>query len=232
VDRTVSEEELQEKIGYSFRDKDLLRQALTHRSFANEPEGQGAPHNERLEFLGDAVLGLAVGRLIFDLSDSLNEGELSRIRAEVVSERGLARLGRELGLGQHLRLDRGEERTGGRDKSSLIANALEALLGGILCDGGFEEAFGVVSALFLPLVRKTALRKEWNDNKTRLQELLQARFSRTPEYVLTRTEGPDHRPLYTVEVRFDGTVIGAGSGRSKKAAEQNAAGEALREGKW
>lgn len=223
------EDELQKKIGYSFRDPALLRQALTHRSYANEPGGQGTPHNERLEFLGDAVLDLAVGQLIFQLPGGLSEGEMTRIRAEVVSEKGLARVSREFGLGEYLLLGRGEERTGGRGKNSLLADGLEALLGGVFRDGGYESACRVVETLFSPVIDLAAGRKQGLDHKTRLQEMMQGEWGRTPEYVLIKTEGPDHQPWYTVEVRFDDRVIGRGHGGTKKEAEQNAAGEALAE---
>lgn len=226
--RSPCEESLEERIGYRFADAALLRESLTHKSFSNEQPGGSVPHNERLEFLGDAVLDLVVGHAVFEAFPSLAEGELTRVRAEVVSEKGLAAIGRQLELGPCLCLGRGEERSGGRDKDSLVADALEALMGAIFCDGGFEEARAVIGALCAGPIERSVRRKAGVDHKTRLQELLQARHGAPPVYVLTESEGPDHRRTYTVEVRFAGETIGCGQGRTKKAAEQKAAGEALK----
>lgn len=225
--RRICEEALEEKIGYCFSDTALLRESLTHKSFSNEQPGRDVPHNERLEFLGDAVLDLAVSQALFRAFPTLAEGELTRIRAEVVSESGLAAIGRHLGLGASLRVGRGEERSGGREKDSLIADALEALLGAVFCDGGFENARCVVENLCTTAIEQSARRKAGVDYKTRLQELLQARKGRPPMYALTLTEGPDHQRVYTVEVCSEGETIGCGRGRTKKAAEQEAAREAL-----
>jgi ribonuclease-3 len=218
---------LQERLGYRFRNPALLVQALTHKSYSNEQAGASAPHSERLEFLGDAVLGLAVSSRLYNAFPHLPEGDLTRIRAEVVSERALSALGRSLELGRCLQLGRGEERTGGRDRDSLLADAFEALLGAIMCDSGFEAACCVVERLIGERLEGCARDRLGTDYKTRLQELLQARYGRTPLYVPTAAEGPDHHRRYTVEVRFEGAVIGEGQGRSKKAAEQEAARSAL-----
>lgn len=227
LQRRACEETLEERIGYRFADVALLRESLTHKSFSNEQPGRAAAHNERLEFLGDAVLDLVVGHALFVAFSGLAEGELTRIRAEVVREQELAAVGRRLQLGGCLRLGRGEERSGGRDKDSLIADGLEALLGAVFCDGGFDTARSVIAPLFAASIERSLRRKAGVDHKTRLQELLQARHGTPPEYVLIRAEGPDHQRIYTVEVRFDGETIGCGRGRTKKAAEQHAAGEAL-----
>lgn len=222
------EEALQARIGYHFSNPALLRESLTHKSFSNEQHpGESVPHNERLEFLGDAVLDLVVSHGIFRNFPALPEGELTRIRAEVVSEKGLAAIARELSLGSCLLLGRGEERSGGREKESLVADGLEALLGAVFCDSGFDRVCSVIEALFGSAVALSASRKAGIDHKTRLQELLQARHGHPPVYVLTRTEGPDHQRLYTVEVRLDNRTIGMGQGRNKKGAEQAAACEAL-----
>lgn len=221
------EEALQVRIGYRFSNPVLMRESLTHKSFSNERPGESTPHSERLEFLGDAVLDLVVSCRIFRDFPALPEGELTRIRAEVVSEKGLAAVARDLELGSCLLLGRGEERSGGREKESLVADALEALLGAVFCDGGFDRACSVIEALFGSAVALSASRKTGIDHKTRLQELLQARHGHPPVYVLTRTEGPDHQRLYTVEVRLDDRTIGIGQGRNKKGAEQAAACEAL-----
>jgi len=224
------EEELQARIGYRFCSLALLRESLTHKSFSNESlDATPPPHNERLEFLGDAVLDLAVSCRIFRDYPDLPEGELTRIRSEVVSERGLSAVGRELGLGSCLLLGRGEERSGGREKPSLLADALEALLGAVFCDGGFAQVQSVVDVLFGAAVVAAVRHKTGSDHKTRLQEFFQARYGRLPAYRLAHAEGPDHQRLYTAEVSFDGAVIGVGQGRTKKGAEQAAALEALRE---
>lgn len=225
--RQDARDSLAEKIGYRFKDAALFQESLTHKSFSNEQAGERVPHNERLEFLGDAVLDLAISQAIFSAFPDVPEGELTRIRAEVVSEPALARLGRQLELGGCLRLGRGEARSGGREKDSLLADALEAVLGAVFVESGFEEARRVIEALFSASVAHSARRKIGVDHKTRLQELLQARHGRPPVYALAQTEGPDHRRLYTVEVRFDGQTIGCGKGKNKKAAEQEAANEAL-----
>lgn len=221
------ETSLQERIGYRFTDPLLLREAVTHKSFSNECQSETLAHNERLEFLGDAVLDLAISHLVFRDFLRLPEGELTRIRAEVVNERRLAAVGRELDLGACLLLGRGEDRSGGRDKESLLADALEALLGAVFCDGGYQSACQVIEHLFRSVVAGAVARKAGLDHKTRLQEVLQARHGLPPAYVLTATEGPDHQRQYSVEVRFGGETIGRGRGRTKKAAEQEAAREAL-----
>jgi ribonuclease III len=222
------ESRLQQRIGYHFMDRSHLRQALTHKSFSNEqPSGHAAAHNERLEFLGDAVLDLVISHILFYSFPLLPEGEMTRLRAEVVSERSLADIGREIALGDCLQLGRGEELTGGREKDSLIADALEALLGAVYCDGGWAGVHQVAEALFARAIEDSVRRKNGLDYKTRLQEVLQARYGKPPEYVLMGMAGPDHRRVYTMEVRFDDETIGGGSGRTKKAAEQEAARQAL-----
>jgi ribonuclease-3 len=227
IQQPEENEFLQEKIGHSFGYPGLLQESLTHRSFSNEQPCRDFPHNERLEFLGDAVLDLVISHLVFRSFPRLPEGELTRIRAEVVSEKALAVLARSLELGHFLRLGRGEERSGGRDKDSLLADTFEAVLGAVFLDGGFEAARGVIERLFADSVAQSARRKVGVDHKTRLQEILQARYGKTPEYVLLHAEGPDHERIYLVEARFGGKAIGSGRGRTKKKAEQEAARQAL-----
>lgn len=227
VERRDCESALEKRIGYHFIDAALLREALTHKSYSNEQPGREVPYNERLEFLGDAVLDLVVSDLIFRAFRAVTEGELTRIRAEVVSERKLAEVGRQLGMGGCLLLGRGEDRSGGREKDSLVADGLEALIGAIFCDGGLAPASSVIETLFTPCIGESAGRKTGTDYKTRLQELLQGRCGRPPLYALLAAEGPDHDRMYTVEVLSDGVAIGRGRGRTKKAAEQEAAREAL-----
>lgn len=218
---------LQESIGYAFADERLLNEALTHKSYSNEQPGGSAPCNERLEFLGDAVLDLVVSRYVFTRFPEAQEGELTRIRAEVVSEKGLAVVARRLQLGDFLLLGRGEERSGGREKESLIANALEALLGAVFCDGGFEAARLLAEGLFAEHLDKAGRRKQGIDHKTRLQELSQARYAIAPEYTVVCEEGPEHRREYTVEVSLAGKPLGRGQGSTKKKAEQQAALRAI-----
>lgn len=218
---------LQEAIGYTFADGRLLIEALTHKSYSNEQPAGSTPCNERLEFLGDAVLDLVVSRYVFVRYPQAQEGELTRIRAEVVSEKGLAVVARRLRLGDFLLLGRGEERSGGREKESLIANALEALLGAVFCDGGFEAARLLAEELFTGQLDKAGRRKQSIDHKTRLQELSQARYAVAPEYIVVCEEGPEHRRQYTIEVSLAGKALGRGQGSTKKKAEQQAALRAI-----
>jgi ribonuclease-3 len=218
---------LEEKIAYIFSDKALLDEALTHKSFSNEQADRVTPYNERLEFLGDAVLSLVVSHYMYRTFPQLPEGEMTRIRAEVVSEKGLEVVARAMDLGRFLRLGRGEERTGGRQKSSLVANAMEALLGAVFCDGGFGSVRPVVEALFVDHIHRSARCKAGVDYKTRLQECLQAQFGEMPGYDLAQVDGPPHKRRYTVHACFRGETVGRGEGRSKKAAEQAAARVAL-----
>lgn len=218
---------LLERIGYRFVDQKLLFQSLTHKSYSNEQGVTSDPHNERLEFLGDAILDMVVSHKIFVAYPELPEGELTRIRAEVVSEGGLAVVARRLNLGRCLRLGRGEIRTSGWDKDSLIADALEALIGAIYCDGGLEPVRQVIDRLFDEAIDQAFRHKAGIDFKTRLQEIVQARFGASPEYQLLHAEGPDHLRTYTIAVRHAGHIIGHGRGRTKKAAAQLAARQAL-----
>lgn len=220
---------LQERIRYRFSDVALLQEALTHRSFVNEHPGQTESHNERLEFLGDAVLDLLVSERIFLDFPQRDEGELTRIRAEVVNEASLAACARRLDLGAALRLGRGEDRSGGRAKDSLLADAFEALLGALYREAGPAAVRGLLDELLTEAIAASAAHREGIDGKSRLQELLQGRFGAAPQYRLSSAAGPDHERLYTVEVVFREAVIGSGSGRSKKAAEQAAARAALAE---
>ncbi len=226
---TDCEKNLLEQIGYVFINYEVFQEALTHKSYSNEQAGISVPHNERLEFLGDAVLDMIISHKIFVAYPVLPEGELTRIRSEVVSEAGLAQVGRRLEIGNCLRLGRGELRTGGRDKDSLIANVLEALIGAVYCDGGLEPAQQMVLRLFEPYVERAYQRKSGLDFKTRLQELMQARFGSPPEYQLVHAEGPDHHRYYTIEVWHAGRCFGQGRGKSKKVAAQQAACRALEE---
>lgn len=213
-------------LAYRFNNQQLLQQAVTHKSFSNE-QPDATLHNERLEFLGDAVLELAISEWLFSAYPDLPEGGLTRIRSEVVSETGLAKVARALHMGDGLQLGNGEERSGGRDKPSLLADALEAVLGAVYCDGGFTAVCAVVRKLFTDDLEKSAQSRYGTDCKTRLQEQLQALHGQLPDYLLTQVTGPDHQRVFSVEVRLDGKLLGSGVGLSKKRAEQQAAAAAL-----
>jgi ribonuclease-3 len=219
-------QELQRIIGYTFVDLKLLHQALTHKSFSNE-HPEFVLHNERLEFLGDAVLELVVSDWVFCHYPDIPEGGLTRIRAEVVSEKGLTGIARQLQIGAGLRLGKGEERSGGSEKPSLLADALEALLGAIYRDGGFAAASQVIDRVFSAVIEKSALLRYGSDYKTCLQERLQAQYGNLPEYTLAQVSGPDHERIFSMEVHSCGKLLGKGSGSSKKNAEQKAAAAAL-----
>jgi ribonuclease III len=224
-------DDLQEVLEYHFRDPHVLCQALVHRSFAHEnPQFQQAD-NETLEFLGDAVLGLAVSHLLLERFPNLNEGDLSRLRSSIVNERELAKLALSLNLGDFLLLGKGEELTGGRQKPSLLADTVEAVLAAIYLDGGLETAIAVVKRLFYAYLdeeREGDPLKTWDkDYKTQLQELTQARLKLTPAYVLETEEGPDHDKTFSIGVVLEGRILARGLGKSKKEAQQEAARQAL-----
>ncbi|MGH3343500.1 MAG: ribonuclease III [Carbonactinosporaceae bacterium] len=201
-------------------DAALLERALTHRSYAYE--NGGLPTNERLEFLGDSVLGLVVTDTLYRLHPDLPEGQLAKLRAAVVNMRALADVGRALALGRFVRLGRGEEGTGGRDKSSILADTLEALIGAVYLDLGLEVAASLIHRLFDPLIEQSASLGAGLDWKTSLQELTAGAGLGVPEYAVSET-GPDHEKTFTAVARVGGTNYGNGTGRSKKEAEQQAA---------
>jgi ribonuclease-3 len=217
---------LEASLGHSFQDKTLLTEALTHRSFANEYHAENLPDNERLEFLGDAVLDLVTSEYLMAKLPDAPEGHLTRIRAEVVSMPGLARVARSLEIGPAMLLGKGEERSGGREKSSLLADAVEALIGAVFTDGGFDAVKAVVLPLFVPML-EDASKVEGQDFKSRLQEMLQASQRALPLYNVADASGPAHERIFLVEVIVEDTVISSGQGRTKKSAEQAAAELAL-----
>jgi len=219
---------LEEKLSYVFRDRRLLQLALLHRSFSFEQVRRLTSDNERLEFLGDAVLDLVVGRAIFELYPEMREGDMTRLRALLVNESYLAEMATTLGLGEFLLLGRGEETTQGRAKPSILSSAYEAVLGALFQDGGFEIAAAFIDHQFLPVLDSQRLRLRQADAKSHLQEVLQESFSEAPAYVLDSAEGPDHRKTFLVSVCFRGVVLAQGQAFSKKEAEQAAAAEALR----
>ncbi len=216
---------IETKIGYGFKDRSRLEIALTHKSYLNENPDCGRAHNERFEFLGDAVVDLAVGYLLLEQSETRTEGDLSRRRATVVSEPSLAQVAREIDLGQWLFLGRGEEQSGGRQKPSVLADALEAVIGAVFLDGGYEVAHEVVARLFAGriAIAGRAVNDDW---KTRLQEEA-ARRRLAVRYQVLATEGPEHEKRFEIAVLLGDVERAKGVGRSKKEAEQGAAELAL-----
>lgn len=212
--------EFEEKIGYQFQDQSLLTQALTHSSYANERHLGKQADNERLEFLGDAVLEIVTSEFLFHRYPKHPEGELTRLRASMVCEPTLAFCTKEMELGKYLLLGRGEEQTGGRERKSILSDALEAVIGSIYLDGGFANAKEFIFRFVLNDIEHKQL---FYDSKTILQELVQGNFSQELHYHLLSEEGPDHDKKFVVEARIGTDVYGQGVGRTKKGAEQEAA---------
>jgi ribonuclease-3 len=231
IERSAQCDDAETTIGYAFRDPGLLDEALTHKSHANELRERETKHNERLEFLGDAVLTLITSEHLAAAFPTAPEGELSKLKAQLVSEASLARAARRLAIGQLLRLGKGEELTKGREKSSLLANTVEALLGGIYLDGGLEPARAFTLRVLGPELKDLrsdrALGEQ--DYKTQVQEWCQKRYETLPEYVTVKESGPDHQKTFEVQLKVQGEVLGVGSGRSKKEAEQMAAKQAMKQ---
>ena len=219
---------LLEALGHDFADEALLADALTHRSFRNEHPKLARTDNERLEFLGDAVLGMGVAALLADAHPEIGEGKLTRLRAAVVCEATLAAVARALGVGEALRLGRGEERSGGREKPRLLASAVEAIIGAVLQDGGPLPALELVNRLFADAAREASHRR---DAKSRLQEWAQSEHGATPTYRILETSGPDHARTFRVAVELEGDTLAEGEGRSKAEAERLAAEAALSAGR-
>jgi ribonuclease-3 len=220
-------DELQARIDYRFKDRGLLEHALTHKSRAAEDASGGVADNESLEFLGDAVLGLVVADTLFHQYPAYNEGQKSKIKAAVVSAQSLARQAEMIQLGDYLILGRGEEKTGGRFKQALLADAYEALIAAIFLDGGLEAAGSFLRRELKEAIDAGIAQTFAPDHKSALQERVQALGHPLPEYRLSRAEGPDHRKMFTIEVVVNGEVLGVATGRAKKEAEQEAARLAL-----
>lgn len=223
IAETASLREVERRVGYRFREQERLRQALTHTSAAEIP---GPRISERLEFLGDAVVGLVVSELLLSTYPTQDEGKLSRFRAALVNAASFAAMAQHLELDEHLRLGKGEEKSGGRRKESILAAAYEAVMGAIFLDGGYEAVRRVVGDQFEDLVLEVGDR-ETTDAKTQLQELCQQLCRQAPVYRVVREEGPDHAREFIVEALLGDTVLATGQGRSKRAAEQAAALDAL-----
>ena len=208
-------------IGYCFKDKAVLKEALTHKSFAGEH--RSAKHNERLEFLGDSILGAIVADYIYNQCPHVEEGVLSKIKSNLVSRRNLYLWGKQMDLGRYMSLGHGELATGGRERDSIISNAVEAVIGAVYIDGGYPAA----EAMILPWVKTQALTQDAQDFKSVLQEFLQKRGQHTPVYEVIQTLGPEHDKTFTVRVSLGEKELGVGKGRNKKLAEQSAAHAAL-----
>lgn len=215
--------ELQAITGHTFNEPSLLLEALTHRSFINETGERGEKDNQRLEFFGDAVLGFTLSDLLFRRFPLHREGELTRMRASLVDEESLAVMAQRIGLGRHLRLGRGEDRSGGREKKSILADAYEAFLAALYLDGGLEPVRRLVESHVEHLLTVRGDAAAANDFKTELQELVQSRLGITPHYELVDAVGPDHRRTFVVTACIGVECIGKGTGSSKKEAEQAAA---------
>lgn len=220
-------EELETSLGYYFKDKGLLLEAVTHKSFHHENPDKAFSYNERLEFLGDSVLGLVVVEYLFKLEKSYSEAIMSKIKSYIVKEAVLSDAAESISLGAYLRLGKGEKETGGRGKKSILADAMEAVFGAVYIDGGFERARDAILRLLQGRIDAAVSSEQFFDYKTDLQEESQVKFGVLPRYVTVKQEGEEHKKIFTVEVYIKGDRFGRGSGRSKKEAETIAAKEAL-----
>jgi len=218
-------EMLEEKLQYTFRDRGLLSEALNHSSYANEHRNARVNSNERLEFLGDSVLGFVTAEFLFKTYGKLPEGDLTRIRAALVCEQSLYEVARSLELGQHLKLGKGEEAGGGRERQSILADATEAVFAAVYLDGGMEKARELI---YRVLLSKAPAAEERKDYKTTLQEIVQRKSGQMLTYHMVSESGPDHNKTFVFEVRLNDEKVGEGSGHSKKEAEQDAARAALK----
>ena len=216
---------LQKKLGYKFKNLSLLEAALTHSSYSNENKKSGCVSNERLEFLGDSVLGMTVAALIYGSRANMQEGQMTRLRAELVCEKNLAELAVTFGLGEYLLLGKGEEKTGGRRRPSILADTVEAILAAVYLDGGFKSVEKLIAKHLA--TQEIISGFENTDYKTSLQEVVQEKSGQILSYHIVDESGPDHMKVFTAEVKLNGAVIGSGEGRSKKEAEQSAARAAL-----
>jgi ribonuclease-3 len=223
---TSHHSEIEDKLGYHFTSVDLLKEALRHSSYVNEQADAELRDNERLEFLGDAVLNLIIGHILMMRNPEIKEGDLSRIRANLVNEGQLAKIARSIDLGSFIRLGKGEIQTHGREKSSILADTFEALMASIYLDGGFDAAFKIIEANFAPLLDGRHRVANQQDYKSKLQEIAQDRQGAMPNYSVIREEGPDHEKTFWVALKVL-NIETQGSGKSKKLAEQDAARRAL-----
>ena len=217
----------EKNIGVQFTNKTLLETALTHRSYLNEHKGI-PEHNERIEFLGDAVLELIVSDFLYKTYSDRPEGELTSFRSALVKTDSLAQAAKELEIGKYIRLSKGEEDSGGREKDYLLANAFEAVLGAIYLDKGYDTCKDFINRVLLPKIGEIVEYRLDIDSKTKIQELAQSVYKTTPTYEVIKEEGPDHSKIFTVAVKLDDKVIGQGQGASKQKAEEQAASEGIK----
>ena len=215
------------KLEYRFNRPELLEEAFRHSSYVNELGDSGLDDNERMEFLGDAVLDLAISHILMELFEDAKEGDLSKFRATVVNEKGLCQVAKDLELGDYVLLGRGEEITKGREKPSILANCMEALLGALYLDAGFIKTKGIIHRLFLPLLEQMESKNMADDFKSILQEYTQEIYKTRPDYLLVKESGPAHNKKFRMALSLDGKIIAKGEGKSKKEAEQKAAREAF-----
>ncbi|MBF0538854.1 MAG: ribonuclease III [Nitrospirae bacterium] len=220
-------ETLQGQLHYVFNNRELLIEALTHRSYFHESPDKSRSYNERVEFLGDAVLGMAITDILFRENASLSESEMSKLKSYLVSREILAELATGIDIGRYIRLGKGEESTGGRKKSSLIANTLEAIIGAIFLDSNYQVAKSVVMQMYASTINRAINQHQHYDYKTTLQELSQTLFTTLPEYKLVSERGDDHNKTFVYEVYLNAQPLATGSGKSKKTAQINAACAAL-----
>ena len=217
-------DEFEQKITYHFAEPGLLKQALTHSSYSNEMKINKSEDNERLEFLGDAVLELITSEFLYFLDDTMKEGDLSKLRASLVCEQTLSMCARDIDLGTFIFLGKGEDVTGGRERSSILSDAMEAIIGAIYLDGGQEKAKDFIMTFILHDIDHMKL---FNDSKTKLQEFVQSEYKKQLTYCLVSEEGPDHDKRFSIQVKMDDTPLSTGVGRTKKAAAQDAAFRSL-----
>lgn len=228
--KPLSVAELNGRLGYSFRDAKLLELSIIHKSFGNEhraAQSVSVRDNERLEFLGDAILDLIISQYLLETYPNFSEGDLSKLRAGLVNERSLAKVARSLSLGDYVWLGKGEEFTGGRTKDSILASTFEAIVAAVYQDGGFDAANNWVRTLFEDKIASAGIEDVLQDYKTKLQEVVQAKYRSAPRYEVIQSSGPDHDKTFEVQLSINGSVICKAAGKSKKQAEQLAAKEAL-----
>ncbi|MBF0472976.1 MAG: ribonuclease III [Nitrospirae bacterium] len=223
----ASSEILEQAINYTFKDKNLLKEALTHRSYYHENPNKARQFNERIEFLGDAVLGLVIAHALYSERGCYDESRMSKIKSFLVSGETLSQIAEGMGIAASMRLGKGEEQSGGRKKISILANALEALIGAVFLDGGYKDASKVVMSFFDEIFKKVLADQVYYDFKSELQELSQVRYAKLPEYRLTEESGDDHDKTFTYAVYLNGIQYGSGTGKNKKTAQINAARCAL-----
>jgi ribonuclease-3 len=227
LENTADPAGLEERLGYKFRDHRLFKEAFTHKSYQHENTGVQSAHNERLEFLGDSVLGLVIAETLFRAEGSLDEAAMSKMKSYLVNKSVLHDISASLSLGDYVMLGRGEESTGGRQKRSILADTLEALLGAVFLDSDYETAKSVILSLYRERIPAVIDKKEGYDFKSELQERCQARYGTLPEYRIVKQEGEEHRKVFTAEVSIKEIIYGRGTGKSKKEAQMLAAKMAI-----